>query len=353
MTKTAPGNRAPSYACQVFAAEELEVVSGANLGDPLMPLEELCPGDVYEFLPGAEALELAIHDAAAARAGSGQFLQKGAAAQIVARGSEIGAPGDSLRLEGRLTFIGPEGDTVDLLPIALLGSGGRGGHLVFLPLGPIEAKRRYTLVRADADPGEVRLTDITPVAFTRGTMITLGDGRQCPVEDLRPGDRVLTRDHGAQPLRWVGHRTVRGVGPFAPVVIAKGTYANESDLIVSQHQRLFLYQRGQARLTETAELFVKALHLVDDEAVFIRTGGFVDYFHLVFDQHEIIYAECIPTESLLINERSLGQLPDEVLREVETRLPGLSHRPHFGTEAEGRLLKRLGPAALAKATDRG
>ena len=353
MTKSAPRGRAPSYACQVFPAEDLEVVSGANLGDPLMPLHELCPGDVYEFLPGSEALELAIHDADAASAGSGRFLQKGATAQTVARGSEIGAPGDSLRLEGRLTFIGPEGETVELLPIALLGPEGRDGHLVFLPLGPIEAKRRYTLVKADAEPGEVRLTDITPVAFTRGTMITLGDGRQCPVEDLRPGDRVLTRDHGAQPLRWVGQRTVRGVGPFAPVVIAKGTYANESDLIVSQHQRLFLYQRGETRLTETAEMFVKALHLVDGEEVFLRAGGFIDYFHLVFDRHEIIYAECIPTESLLINERTLGQLPEEVQREVESHLPGLSHRPHFGTEAEGRLLKRLGPAALTKATDRG
>ncbi|MGC9368943.1 MAG: Hint domain-containing protein [Paracoccaceae bacterium] len=349
MSSPARGDLSPSYACHVFPAEAFEVVSGANLGDPLMPLEELCPGDVYEFLPGAEALELAIHDRAAARAGSGRFLQRGEAAQSVARGSEIGEPGDSLRLEGRLTFMRGDGDTVDLLLIALPGT----GELLFLPLAPVEARQSYTLVKADAEPGEVRLADITSVAFTRGTMITLGDGRQCPIEDLRPGDRVLTRDHGAQPVRWIGQRTVRAVGPYAPVVITKGTHANESDLIVSQHQRLFLYQRGKTRLTETAELFVKALHLVDDEAVFIRPGGFVDYFHLVFDQHEIIYAECIPTESLLINERTLGQLPEEVLREVESHLPGLSHRPHFGTEAEGRLLKKLGPAALAKATNRG
>lgn len=353
MSSPARGGPPPSYACHVFSAEEFEVVSGANLGDPLMPIDALCPGDVYEFLPAAEALELAIHDGAAARAGSGRFLQPGKTAQTVAEGSEIGRPGDSLRLEGRLTFMRPDGDTVDLLLIALSGAGQGERHLVFLPLAPIEAKQSYSLIKADAEPGEVRLTDITSVAFTRGTMITLGDGRQCPVEDLRPGDKVLTRDHGAQPVRWVGQRTVRAVGPFAPVVISKGTYANESDLIVSQHQRLFLYQRSEHRLTETAELFVKALHLVDDEAVFIRTGGFVDYFHLVFDQHEIIYAECIPTESLLINERTLGALPEDVLREVEARLPGLSHRPHFGTEAEGRLLKKLGPAALAKATNRG
>ncbi|WP_212525249.1 Hint domain-containing protein [Actibacterium sp. MT2.3-13A] len=352
MSSPARGDLSPSYACHVFPADEFEVVSGANLGDPLMPLDELCPGDVYEFLPGAEALELAIHDGAAARAGSGQFLQPGARGQSVATGSEIGRPGESLRLEGRLTFMRPDGDTVDLLLIALTGAGGGAAQLVFVPMAPIEARQSYTLVKADPEPGEVRLTDITSVAFTRGTMITLGDGRQCPVEDLRPGDRVLTRDHGAQPLRWVGHRTVRAVGPFAPVVITKGTYANQSDLIVSQHQRLFLYQRGAQRLTETAELFVKALHLVDGEAVFLRAGGFVEYFHLVFDRHEIIYAECIPTESLLINERTLGQLPEEVLREVETHLPGLSHRPHFGTEAEGRLLRKLGPTALAKATNR-
>ena len=34
-------------------------------------------------------------------------------------------------------------------------------------------------------------------------------GAQRPVEELKPGDRVLTRDHGGQPVRWIGTQTVR------------------------------------------------------------------------------------------------------------------------------------------------
>lgn len=348
MSQVAPRGLIPSYACHVFSADEFEVVSGANLGDPLMTLDELCAGDVYEFHPGGQARELAIRDAVAAKSGSGQFLKKGTSAQTVASGSEVGQMGDYIRLDGRLTFMRRDGDTVDLLLIAILPAHGAEGELVFLPLAPIERKDSYTLIDIHEDPGEVRLSDITSVAFTRGTMITLGDGRQCPVEQLQPGDVVLTRDNGPRPVRWIGTRTVRAVGPYAPVVIPKDTLGNFDDLIVSQHQRLFVYQRGRDRLTDTAEMLVKAASLVDEENVFIRSGGFVDYFHIVLDQHEIIYAECIPTESLLINDRTLGQMPAELVEEVSTRLPSLSHRPHIGTEVDENALQRVGPAKLYK-----
>lgn len=350
MRASSPPTVDPSYSCHVFDAADFEVTSGANLGDPLMPMDDLCLGDVYELHPRAEALHLAVRDAAA-DGGSGQVLQQGAQTQIVAEGSEVGRLGSEIRMQGRLTVMRPDGDTVAILLIWIRPAEGGEGALYFLPLSPIEPRETYTLVDAQTDPGDVRLADITSVAFTRGTMITLGDGRQCPVEDLHPGDLVLTRNHGPQPLRWIGRRTVRAIGPYAPVVITKGTLSNESDLIVSQHQRLFVYQRGPDRLTDTAELLAKAVHLVDDETIFVRAGGFVEYFHLVLDRHEIIYAECIPTESLLINEATLGQMPAELLQEVSAQLPAVSHAPHVGTEADGRVLQDLGAAALRRAAN--
>lgn len=337
---TAPNPDAASYSCHVFTAQDLLVVAGANLGDRLGPLEDLCPGDVYALQPGAEALHLAILDTDGR---AGEFMGTGSQAPTVAPGAEVGQPGAALTLAGRLTLMGGDGAQVTILLISVDGDGNRP---LFLPLDPMEPRLGYTLISAQADPGRVRLADITSVAFTRGTMITLAGGRPRAVEDLRPGDRVLTRDHGAQPLRWVGRRTVRAIGPYAPVVVTKGTLGNDADLIVSQHQRLFLYRRGRDRLARTSEVLVKAVHLVEGERIFIRKGGFIEYFHLVLDDHEIIYAEGVPTESLLVNEAMTGTLPEDLAREVSTRFPEMTQQPHYGTEADIGLLRQQGPEAL-------
>lgn len=325
-----------SYRIHVFAAGDMDVVSGANHGDTLGPLDDLCLGDIYQIQPKAIPYELSIIDPVADQTGSNRFLTTGASGHQLGAGSELGSSGDGVRPAGRLTFMASDGGRVELLLIELVGADGAVG-LCFLPLEPVEPKVSYTLLEMSEDVGEVRLTDITPVAFTRGTSITLADGTQCQIERLRVGDRVLTRDHGPQPVRWIGNRTVRAIGPYAPVVITKGTLSNESDMIVSQNQRLFIYQRGTNRLSDTAELLIKARDLVDGERVYIRRGGFVEYFHLLFDTHEIIYAECTPTESMLANDRTLGQLPEDLLQEV-TDAGVKEHDPHFGTEADKTLL---------------
>lgn len=325
---------APAATCQVFPAAAFTVTAGANLHDPIAPAEAICLGDIYQLAPDAKALRLAIAQATAADG----------IRQPVAPGSEIGQPGDAVHIAARLTFMGAEGDVVELL--VLVHHGATGPAAFALPLSPLVAKSDYTLVAICKDPREVRLADLVCISFGRGTKITLSDGRQAAVESLRPGDRVLTRDHGAQPLRWIGRATLRASGSFAPVVIAAGTLGNEGDLIVGQHHRLFLYQRHSTRLTKTAEVLVQAKHLVDDTRIFLREGGFTDYFSLIFDRHEIIYAEGIPAESLMVTEATLTRLPEDIARELKGRFPGLSHHPHFGTEAGRQVLDRIGPAAL-------
>ncbi|NHX27103.1 Hint domain-containing protein [Escherichia coli] len=325
----------------IFSAADFEVTSGANLGDPLGLVDELCLGDVYTLYDDRRALDLAVHDTTGHADHPGNRFMDRTAGHQVAAGSEVGAPGDALLLEGRLTLLAPDGDKIDLILIGHSPADGSEASLYVLPLTPIEPRVPYTLLAADPDAGEVRLTDTTPVAFTRGTKITLADGTQRTVEDLSPGDTVLTRDNGPQPVRWIGRRTMRAVGACAPVVISKGTLSNESDLIVSQNQRVFIYRRGPLRLSETPETLIKARDLVDDDTVFIRRGGFVEYFHLAFDRHEIIYAEYIPTESLLVNATNLARLPEDMARDVTSTLPSRNQQPHFGTEANRSALERL------------
>jgi hypothetical protein len=78
----------------------------------------------------------------------------------------------------------------------------------------------------------------------------------------------------------------------------------------------------------------------------LREGGFVDYFGLVFDQHEIIYAEGIPAESLMVNEATVSHLPPEMADDVRSLFPGLSQGQHFGFEAGRQVLEKIAPSEL-------
>ncbi|MEL7117662.1 MAG: Hint domain-containing protein, partial [Pseudomonadota bacterium] len=102
---------------------------------------------------------------------------------------------------------------------------------------------KETLVWAEPQLARAKFAELACVSFTRGTRITLASGAQCPIEDIRVGDRVLTRDNGVQEVRWVSQQTVRATGAFAPIVISKGALNNARELRLSPNQRLFVYQR--------------------------------------------------------------------------------------------------------------
>ena len=321
------------FTCQVYPAAAFRVTSGANFGDAVGPVDQLCPGDVYQLVKGAAAQSLRLDQPADRR-------RKKVTSATVATGSDVGTPGDHIHIAARLTMMAPDGDKVDMLVLA------HGAAHLAMPLVPMALRTDYTLLKCEGDPTDVHLTDIACVSFGRGTMIALADGRQCPIEGLVVGDPILTRDHGPQPLRWIGRATLRAIGSFAPVVISKGTLGNDADLIVSQHHRVFLYHRNRPTGLRTAELLVQAKHLVDGEAVFLRDGGFVDYFSLVFDRHEIIYAEGIPAESLMVSDATLARLPEGLADEVAAQFPGLSQAQHYGTEADASVLSQLGPHGI-------
>jgi Hint domain len=301
----------PGQAFQVILADDLFVTQGANHGDALAGPALVCLGDVYELEPQRDALRLVLTPGDTR----------------VGPGSELGTPGDTVMLEARYTLMTPDGDRVELAVLRV------GDLRCALPLSPMAERTEYTLLAVDTTPQAARLSDLLNVSFARGTMITLADGAQRAIEQLVPGDRILTRDHGGQPVAWVGRSTLRAVGAFAPVVIPKGALGNAGDLIVSQHHRMFLYQRNKMPGLATAELLVQAKHLADGERIFIREGGYVDYFSLIFAGHEIIYAEGVPAESLMVNEATVNRLPPDLAAEVIARFPGLNQNQHFGTEA--------------------
>jgi hypothetical protein len=317
----------PGQQCQVFESHNVFVSIGVNLDEGLQGLDDACLGDIYELAQEAQPKKLT--------------LQRGVAGATIAEGSALGTAGAAVKIMARYTLMATGGDTLELLALQISDEAGLSDCYV-LPLSPMGAKIEYTLVKKEEPQPEERLTDLLCISFARGTMITLGDGSQHPIESLQIGDRVLTRDHGPQPLRWVGNVTLRAVGAFAPVVISAGAMGNDGDLVVSQHHRMFLYQRRKAEGVPKSEILVQAKHLVDGTSIFIRETGFVSFYSLVFDAHEIIYAEGIPAESLMVTDATVSRLPPELAVDIQERFPNLTQIQHFGVEAGPQVLAALG-----------
>lgn len=98
--------------------------------------------------------------------------------------------------------------------------------------------------------------------FVAGARIAVPGGEP-PVETLCPGDLVLTRDHGPQPIRWAGARRVAALGPLAPVRIAAGTLGAHRTLLVSPQHRILLRGAALELMFGLPEALAAAKDLVD------------------------------------------------------------------------------------------
>ncbi|MBM1219448.1 Hint domain-containing protein [Ponticoccus sp. SC2-23] len=178
------------------------------------------------------------------------------------------------------------------------------------------------------------------ICFTPGTRIATPRGAR-PVEELAVGDPVVTRDHGLQQIRWIGRRTVPGKGRLAPIRLKQGVLTGlERDLIVSpQHRLMFNGYRAELLFGER-EVLVPALHLVDGIDACIEEIETVTYIHMLFDDHEIVYAEGAATESFHPGEVGLSAITEASRDEIFAIFPELRALPSSFGPAARRSLKR-------------
>ena len=181
------------------------------------------------------------------------------------------------------------------------------------------------------------------VCFTTGTRIMTDQGA-VPVEDLRPGDMVLTRDNGLQPLGWIGkrhvtHAEMRANPDFQPVRIGSaalsGAGPDRAMLVSPQHRILIEGARAEMHFGE-CEVLVPAKFLLDTAEVTraVPAEG-VTYVHILFDQHEIVLSDGIWTESFQPAARTLSALDASARNEV------LALFPELATDAEAFPAARL------------
>ncbi|MEM7613902.1 MAG: Hint domain-containing protein [Pseudomonadota bacterium] len=191
-------------------------------------------------------------------------------------------------------------------------------------LPPVGVEVTVTARNTLPDPGEAEaINSADIVCFTSGTRILTAEG-EIAVEELAEGDLVMTRDHGLQPVRWVGARTVAAEGALAPVVLKAGAMGNTRDLAVSPAHRMMLSDWRAEAMFGQAEVLVTAKQLLCRDDVHLREGGEVTYHHVLFDQHEIIFAEGAATESFQPSQAAISNLEAATRAEVLALFPELA-----------------------------
>ncbi len=181
-----------------------------------------------------------------------------------------------------------------------------------------------TLVSATGVTSQAPLDvgDLGPPCFTRGTLIATPEGDRL-IEDLRPGDMVLTQDHGPQPLLLVSHKTFPATGRNAPVMIRKGALGNDVDLLVSQQHRMLIGDWRAEMYFGVSQVLVAAKHLCNGDTIHLAPGEEVEYFHLLFDRHQIIWAAGTPSESYFPGH-AVNQADKETREEINRLFPDLA-----------------------------
>lgn len=179
----------------------------------------------------------------------------------------------------------------------------------------------------NSDTGFVNASSIP--CFVAGTLIQTPKG-DVPVESLQPGDLVMTRDDGAQPLRWSGARTVAAEGDFAPILIRAGSLGQHRDLMVSPQHRVLLRDAYAELLFGEGEVLVAAKDLINGHGINRCVGGDVTYVHLLFDRHQVIYSEGLATESFLPGPQTSALFEQPMLQEIYALFPELDPETGLG-----------------------
>lgn len=193
----------------------------------------------------------------------------------------------------------------------------------------------------------VDYADLTPaeisgvICFTPGSMILTAQGPRL-IQDLRRGDLIVTRDNGLQPLRWSGRSHLNAaqltaLPQLAPVRIKAGAFGPglpARDMHVSPNHR-FLIQGWRADiLFGTPEVLVRAQALRNDSTIVTdHCAKDVTYIHLMFDQHQVITADGLETESF----QPAADVTDGLDAQVRSEL--LTLFPQFRTNDLGALAK--------------
>ena len=217
---------------------------------------------------------------------------------------------------------------------------------------PIVSVHVDAIVYADYDSMH---TDVEPDAFitcfVQGSLIETSQGA-VDVAALAVGDLVQTMDHGLQPILWIGGRRVRAADHLRPIQISVGALGQgrpTHTLQVSPQHRILLRSKIAERMFGTPEVLIAAKKLLGLTGINLaRQGGFVTYWHILFERHEIVFSHGVASESLYLGPLAQKTLGADAVAEVQHLFPELaaqfkspkSARPIVQGKRQKQLLQR-------------
>lgn len=167
------------------------------------------------------------------------------------------------------------------------------------------------------------MSKITP-CFTPGTRIATDRGWR-PVETLRRGDRVVTRDNGLKRIAWAGRRDVSysdlmEIPELQPVLVRRGAFGQgmpERDMLVSPQHRFLVLPEGRGG--EECLCSARALCFRDGIGLASMLG--VSYLHILLEAHEVILADGVWTESFHPDDATLHGMEMHTREEILALFP--------------------------------
>ncbi|UWQ29764.1 Hint domain-containing protein [Leisingera sp. M523] len=217
---------------------------------------------------------------------------------------------------------------------------------------PLKDGARYQKT-SGSNTGTSQYDSFVP-CFVTGTAICTDQGLR-PVDRLRPGDRVLTRDNGFQPVLWVG---IRQVGPdwmqacphLQPVRVAADAFGPgqpAQDLWISPQHRLLLKGAACQMLFEEPEVLSAAAHLQAHPGVTRQPVARTTYVHLLFERHQAVFSNGLWTESFQPGSQLLDGGGAAARQEILELFPGLALDDGSSYPAARRVLKQKESRLLA------
>ncbi|MEO0358453.1 MAG: Hint domain-containing protein [Pseudomonadota bacterium] len=182
---------------------------------------------------------------------------------------------------------------------------------------------------SDYDYGTTDYAAPPAPCFTPGTLIETPNGL-VDVDTLDVGDLVMTKDNGAQPLRWIFKRTLAkswmlknpGMTPVMIKANALGANTPSRDSIVSPGHMMLIDATDENGGKH--EVLVPARQLVASGAAVELDEQQTTYIHLMFDNHEVVKADGAWSESFRPGPASMHFMGSSARRELLTIFPELA-----------------------------
>jgi hypothetical protein len=228
---------------------------------------------------------------------------------------------DDLPDQGFIVTDGVQSFALTIIPVP-----DSGARLVMMMGDVPPANRDLWVVRTSIDRARVAAGGREGggvICFTPGTRIATPDGPKL-IQSLRPGDRVLTKDDGAQEVLWTGSRRMSGARLYAmphlrPIRFRAGAFGNdrpEPDLIVSPAHRMLIKGAAAQTLFGTTEVLVRAEDLLNHTTITVdHVLREVTYIHILLERHNIVFANGVETESFHPSNTALEMI-DPAQRDV-------------------------------------